>query len=44
VEEHDPLAPPGYAHDYKSRMKEKEQYILDVQSSSDKKLATTQDR
>ena len=36
----DPL-PPGYAYGYKKRMKKKEQYFLDVQSSTDKKLATT---
>jgi len=28
--------PPGYAYDYKKRMKKKEQYFLDVQSSRQK--------
>jgi len=28
--------PPGYVHGYKKRMKKKEQYFLDVQSSRQK--------
>jgi len=35
--------PPGYAYGYKKRMKKKEQYLPDVQSSRHKKLAITQD-
>ena len=38
---HGPLV---YAYGYKRRIKYKEQYLLDVQSSTDKKLVTTQDR
>jgi len=37
------LALPGYAFGYKKRMKKKEQYLLDVQCSTNKKLATTKD-
>jgi len=40
----DPLALSGYAFGYKKRTKKKEQYLLDVQSSTNGKLATTQDR
>jgi len=36
--------PPSYACGHKERTKKKEHYLLDVQSSTDKKLATTQDR
>ena len=32
-----------YESGYKKRTKKKEQYLLDVQSSTDKKLVTTQD-
>jgi len=35
--------PPVYAYSYKKRIKYKEQYLLDVQSSTDKKLVTMQD-
>ena len=41
---HGAFGPPGLAYVYKKRMKKKEQYLLDVQPSTDKKLATTQDR
>jgi len=36
-----PLAPSAYACGYKKRMKKKEQFLLDVQSPTDKKLAMT---
>jgi len=38
------LAPPGYACGYKERIKKEEHYLHDVQSSTNKKLATTEDR
>jgi len=42
---HGHLGPPVYAYGYKKRMKyEEDQYLLDVQSSTDKKLVATQDR
>jgi len=41
---HGPLDPPVYAYGYKKRIKYIEQYLRDVQSSTDKKLVTTQDR
>jgi len=40
---HGPFTP-GHAYGYKKRMEKRDQHLLDVQPSSDKKLATTQDR